>query len=119
MAKARDRYRRLYDALRNYQTMGAMFTISDLSTATNYKTSALAVYFRNRLRKVHVFTSDGVNYTSRGVAELSYDEFLEYMSQKSEKVRKLDLKTVLVEKSFEAFYLALELLQQANPYLQG
>ena len=90
MTKRRDRYRKLFDTLRAYEASGAEFTIADLSTATGHKPSSLAVYFRNRLKNVYVFTKDGVAYSTKGLRSLRYDRFFDYMSQKSEKIRRLE-----------------------------
>jgi hypothetical protein len=110
MAKTRirDKYKSLFDVLQKYEKDNISFTKNILSKETGYAPGSIGVYIRNKLRNVYIFESQG-NYFAKGIINIDYPSFAQYMSQKNYTVkgRKEPKYFEYRKKSIEAFYTAI------------
>lgn len=109
MAKRKERYGKLYDALCQLERESRPFSVADLAQVVGYKESSLRVYMRNKLNNVYMFSYDNGLCVVRGVCGHTQAVFAAYMSQKttlSEQTPSLAQR--LIERSVDSFYLAIE-----------
>ncbi|WP_197713518.1 DUF3644 domain-containing protein [Shewanella benthica] len=107
----------LIDYLRKMDKLNREFTNKDASSATGYPTGSISKYLNEKLNGVYVSKQARGVWLCKGIDKLSNDEFVRLMSQSlqaKELTTEEKMYTKLIDRSLDAFTLALEVYNRPS-----
>jgi hypothetical protein len=115
--KVQEKMVRLLTFLRDYEMSGKFFTLNDLAEVTRYTPSTIQTYERKKLRGYLLIRQHDGTYLSRGIKDLSDEQFFNHMGQRSQEVccsiEERSIRCIL-KRSLDAFTLALEVYNRPS-----
>ena len=107
----------LLDFFREQESSGESFTIDAAANATGYSVKSVRKYISEKLKGSYVHKAEGGRWVAEGLLGISNDEYLQLMSQSTsakELTPDQKLYKKLIERSLDAFTLALEVYNRPS-----
>jgi hypothetical protein len=106
----------MYDFLKSRYQDNCAFTQEELASAIGLKASTSRAYINKKLEDVYARKRSPGLFLVEKINSVSKSQFVQYMSQKSEKVRdaKKEIHDRLKDRAVDSFFLAIEIYNRAT-----